>query len=206
MKDLKMHFNGNRLESDSPVIEAAYDFMSRYSSNYCRYECRTQCCSIDMHLIRLNQESIPLFADYGVPFVDVSDGAHKFIDLIKNKVKEPTYENCVNEGAIVRFVPELFRGHRSISKIIKETEIQNPSVVIDNDGKIFLYGNGLCPLYGDGCKAHDDDRRPSDCKLYPLSPEPGIIEVRRTCDLSRDETFMNHLRKIVQGHFKVRID
>jgi len=158
------------------------------ASKHCK-ECSDTCCNCQKHRIPIDDYSLPLFEGKGIPLV-------KFKELNKSSLKD--WEKNKNS--------KLF--FRSCSEVQKPSIIQLSKGLFESED--YLYAD-LCPFYSKqgGCEVHEDTRRPSVCRDYPIvflgcnDRRGNFLDVRimKTCNYFNNEEIKSSLTR----NFPVRI-
>jgi hypothetical protein len=150
--------------------------------DYCKV-CKDNCCNLKKHVLTMGNNNLSLFKEKGIPVYK----SNQFRNLYSRKKNNKL---LLKDGSKV---PETL--------IIELTH---------GDYGWFLQGNA-CPFYNSkkGCEVHEDSRRPSCCREYPLeflgyNEFTGkILDVRimNTCEyFNRDDVKSEFVEK-----FPVRI-
>jgi Fe-S-cluster containining protein len=150
--------------------------------SYCS-KCSDTCCNSKKHNITVDDSSLPLFQEKGIPFVGIRD-----LDLQSLRTHVLLLKNgrAITKPSIVQVPKKEYAG----------TEL-------------YLYANS-CPFYKDNqCEVHEDPRRPDVCKMYPIVflggnySEEGFLElkIKDSCECFNREEIRSELTK----NFHVRI-
>jgi hypothetical protein len=162
--------------------------MQKWVQSHCK-ECSDTCCNSQKHRILLNNYSVPLFQEKGVPLIP------------RRKLDKHSVES--------------WKRDKNAKLLLKDgSEVKKPSIVEIPKGMCgigsYIYSD-LCPLYsqGKGCSIHNDSRMPDYCKRYPIvnlgcnDPEGKKVDVKvmKTCECFSDKGNMAEFTK----KFPVRI-
>jgi len=134
--------------------------MQRWVQNYCK-ACSDTCCNSQKHAILFDDSSLPLFQEKGIPVVRLS------------QLKEPV---AVINGHLKLYL-------RDGSELKRPSVVQTPKGLFQREWIIY---SEVCPFYNKekGCEVHEDSRRPTACKQYPIiplgcyDPEGKIVDIR----------------------------
>ncbi len=143
------------------IEEKVREWQQECLTNYCQ-ACSSTCCNSQKHRIVLEQSSLPLFQEYGIPVV---------------KQKQLDKHSLGNNRPLLK----------DGSPVPKPSIIQTGRFLSQGG---YLHAD-ICPFYdkGKGCKVHEDSRRPQVCKDYPITflgcnDEGRLLDVRimRSCE------------------------
>ena len=147
---------------------------------YCK-SCSDTCCNGRKHRICADSSSISLFQERGIPVIRKED-----LDL-----------------SSVRFNVLLLRQGRAVSK---PAVVEVPRNMWGDEWYIY---SDYCPFYKNNrCEVHEDPRRPSVCKKYPLMffgasslDENSLnIGIMPTCECFRKKEVREELIKKFNVH------
>ena len=171
------------------IEEKIREWQQDIANKHCK-ECSNSCCSQE-HRIFINNYSLPLFREKGVPIVNIRE---------LNKFFLRRWGGNINYKLFLKSGSEITKP--SLVQISKESE--------DSENKWLLYANP-CPFYSKqgGCEVHEDTRRPSVCKDYPIvflgcnDRRGNFLDVRimKTCEYFNKEEVKSSLTR----NFPVRI-
>ncbi|MCL5018540.1 MAG: YkgJ family cysteine cluster protein [Candidatus Pacearchaeota archaeon] len=158
------------------------EWQQKELDNYCKV-CKDNCCNLNKHVLTMGNNNLSLFEEKRIPVYK----SNQFKNLYSRKKNKKL---ILKDGSQV---PELL--------IIELTH---------GDYGWFLKGDA-CPFYNPkkGCEVHEDSRRPSCCRDYPLeflgyNEFTGkILDVRilNTCEYFRKDD----VKSALVEKFPVRI-
>jgi hypothetical protein len=144
-------------------VKELRQWQDQKTSEYCP-GCKTNCCA--NHSIMIHPSETQIFTENKVPIYDA------------RKLDFPSYNLWhITKGGTL--------------KDRKGNELNGPALVRNGSGpqaEVILYSNEkgrCCPFYEEntGCKVHEDKRRPSICKEYPIFvlEEAKMVNVKKSC-------------------------
>ena len=148
----------------SNLNEQMQAWVNKKASGYCP-DCPKTCCDGVRHIIEVGESKLELFAERGIPIIRTED------------LNRDTYQ----EWKQTQNIPQTL--YTKDGKVVpKPSLIETPPT--NGESTFRLYVERYCPLYDEakGCEVHEDPRRPSVCKQYPLLDlEDGNFTIIPSC-------------------------